>query len=209
LPFAGIDAAGEFTGLDVELARELAKADGLARQVCPDRRGPAVRYAAGQQCDALISALTPEASRLNHFAYSEPYFDAGLVLVVPAASALKQDDLKDMLLRSRSARRATRARAGWPRTLGLQVLERDTPDKVMQAVEAGLADAALTDTATRGSPSSPVPHCALARARRAALTSSPSETIRPTLARARPSIGASQIGRHPGQPPARWLDKPS
>jgi ABC-type amino acid transport substrate-binding protein len=32
--------------------------------------------------------------------------------------------------------------------VGLGVLERDTPDQAMQAVEAGLADAALADTAT-------------------------------------------------------------
>jgi polar amino acid transport system substrate-binding protein len=149
LPFAGIDAAGEFTGIDVELARELAKRMGLPAkfvQIGADRLYDTLL---AKQCDALISALIPEASRLNHFAYSAPYFDAGLVLVVPAASALKLDDLKGRALAVEVGSEGD-ARARWlaRRTLGLQVLERDTPDKVMQAVEAGLADAALTDTAT-------------------------------------------------------------
>ena len=149
LPFAGIAAAGEFTGLDVELARELAKRMGLPAkfvQIGADRLYDTLL---AKQCDALISALTPEASRLNYFAYSAPYFDAGLVLVVPAASALKLDDLKGRTLAVEVGSEGD-ARARWlaRRTLGLRVLERDTPDQAMQAVEAGLADAALTDTAT-------------------------------------------------------------
>ncbi len=149
LPFAGIDDAGEFTGLDVELARELAKRMGLPAkfvQIGADRLYDTLL---AKQCDALISALTPEASRLDHFAYSAPYFDAGLVLVVPAASALKLDDLKGRTLAVEVGSEGD-ARARWlaRRTLGLHVLERDTPDEAMQAVEAGLADAALTDTAT-------------------------------------------------------------
>jgi ABC-type amino acid transport substrate-binding protein len=149
LPFAGIDAAGEFTGIDVELARELAKRMGLPAEFVQIGADRLYDTLLAKQCDALISALTPEASRLDHFAYSEPYFDAGLVLVVPAASALKLDDLKGHTLAVEVGSEGD-ARARWlaRRTLGLRVLERDTPDEAMQAVEAGLADAALTDTAT-------------------------------------------------------------
>lgn len=149
LPFAGIDAAGEFTGIDVELARELAKRMGLPAEFVQIGADRLYDTLLAKQCDALISALTPEASRLNHFAYSAPYFDAGLVLVVPAASALKLDDLGGRTLAVEVGSEGD-ARARWlaRRTLGLRVLERDTPDEAMQAVEAGLADAALTDTAT-------------------------------------------------------------
>jgi ABC-type amino acid transport substrate-binding protein len=86
LPFAGIDAAGEFTGLDVELARELAKRMGLPAkfvQIGADRLYDTLL---AQQCDALISAHTKPRVSITFFTAS-PYFDAGLVLVVPAASA--------------------------------------------------------------------------------------------------------------------------
>jgi len=149
LPFAGIDAAGEFTGIDVELARELAQRMGLRTEFVQIGADRLYDTLLAKQCDVLISALTPEASRLNHFAFSAPYFDAGLVLVVPATTASKLDDLKGRTLAVEIGSEGD-ARARWlaRRTVGLRVLGRDTPGEAMQAVEAGLADAALTDTAT-------------------------------------------------------------
>ena len=149
LPFAGINASGEYVGLDVELARELAGRMGLRAelvQIGADRFYDTLQ---AKQCDAVISALTPEGIRLRDFAYSDAYFDAGLVLVVPATSTSKLDDLKGHTLAVEVGSEGD-SRARWlaRRTVGLRVLERDTPDEAMQAVEAGLADAALTDTAT-------------------------------------------------------------
>ena len=146
-PFAGIDASGQFTGIDVELGRELAQRLGLRAefvQVGADRLYDTLQ---AKQCDAIISALAPEASRLNHFAYSASYFDAGLALVIPATSKLA--DLKGRTLAVEVGSEGD-ARARWlaRRTVGLRVMERDTPSEAMQAVEAGQADAALTDTAT-------------------------------------------------------------
>jgi len=147
LPFEGINASGEFVGLDVDLARELATRLGLRAeffQIGADRFYDTLQ---AKQCDAVISALTPEAIRLRDFAYTDPYFDAGLVRVVPVAS--KPEDLKGHTLAVEVGSEGD-ARARWlaRRTVGLRVMERDTPDEAMQAVEAGLADAALTDTAT-------------------------------------------------------------
>jgi ABC-type amino acid transport substrate-binding protein len=149
LPFAGIDAFGDFTGIDVELARELAQRMGLRAefvQVGADRFYDTLQ---AKQCDAVIGALTPDAIRLRDFAYTNAYFDAGLVLVVPGASASKLDGLKGRTLAVEVGSEGD-VRARWlaRRTAGLRVLERDTPDEAMQAVEASLADAALTDTAT-------------------------------------------------------------
>ena len=149
LPFAGINASGEFVGLDVEVARELAGRMGLRAefvQIGADRFYDTLQ---AKQCDAVISALTQDTNRLRDFAYTDAYFDAGLVLVVPAASASKLGDLKGRTLAVETGSEGD-VRARWlaRRTVGLRVLERDTPDEAMQAVEAGLADAALTDTAT-------------------------------------------------------------
>jgi ABC-type amino acid transport substrate-binding protein len=66
---------------------------------------------------------------------------------MPAAS--KVDDLKARTLAVEVGSEGD-VRARWlaRRTVGLRVSERDTPDEAMQAVESGLADATLTDTAT-------------------------------------------------------------
>jgi ABC-type amino acid transport substrate-binding protein len=146
-PFDWMTASGEFVGLDADLARELAGRLGLRAefvQVGADRLYDTMM--AGQ-CDVLISALTPEAARTQDFYYTMPYFDAGLVLVMPTAS--KVGDLKGRTLAVEVGSEGDE-RARWlaRRTVGLGVLERDTPDEAMQAVESGLADGALTDTAT-------------------------------------------------------------
>ena len=144
----GLTAAGEFTGIDADLARELAQRLGL--------RAEFVQIGADRLYDTLLDAgnAMPSSARsrrmrpaLTDFSYTAPYFDAGLVLVVPTGSKL--NDLRGRTLAVEIGSDGD-ARARWlaRRTVGLRVLERDTPDEAMQAVEAGQADAALTDTAT-------------------------------------------------------------
>ena len=146
MPFDGLTASGEFVGLDADLAREMAKRLGLRAefvQVGADRLYDTMLTG---QYDAIISALTPDAARTQDFSYTAPYFDAGLVLVVPTGS-----NMSDLRGRTLAAEVGSDGddRARWlaRRTVGLRVLERDTPDEAMQAVESGQADAALTDTA--------------------------------------------------------------
>lgn len=147
MPFDGMATTGEFVGIDADLARELARRLGLRAefiQIGADRLYDTLD---AKQCDALISALSPEAVRLKDFRYSDFYFDAGLVLVAPSASRL--DDLTGRTLAVETGSEGdTRARWLARRTVGLRVLQHDTPDEALQAVEAGQADAALTDTAT-------------------------------------------------------------
>jgi ABC-type amino acid transport substrate-binding protein len=146
MPFDGLTASGEFTGLDADLAREMAKHLGLRAefvQVGADRLYDTLQ--AGQY-DAIISALTPDAVRTQDFIYTAPYFDAGLVLVVPTRSNLNELRGRTLAVEVGSD---SDDRARWlaRRTVGLRVLERDTPDEAMQTVESGQADAALADTA--------------------------------------------------------------
>ncbi len=146
MPFDGLTATGEFVGLDADLAREMAKRLGLRAefaQVGADRLYDTLLTG---QYDAIISALTPDAARTQDFFYTAPYFDAGLVLVVPTGA-----NVSDLRGRTLAAEIGSDGddRARWlaRRTVGLRVLERDTSDEAMQAVESGQADAALTDTA--------------------------------------------------------------
>jgi len=146
MPFDGLAVSGEFTGLDADLARELARRLGLRAefvQIGADRLYDTLQ--AGQ-CDAIISALTLDAARTQDFFYTTPYFDAGLVLVVPTKSNL--NELRGSTLAVEVGSDSD-DRARWlaRRTVGLRVLERDTSDEALQAVESGQADAALADTA--------------------------------------------------------------
>jgi len=149
-PFDGLTVSGEFAGLDVDLAREIAGRLGLrAEFVIIGSDGLYDALTTGR-CDAVISALTPDAKRRWDTVYTTPYFDAGLVFVLPAASASRfGGDLTGRTIAVEFGSDGD-ARARWlvRRTVGLRVLTRDTLDEAMQAVESGLADAALTDTTT-------------------------------------------------------------
>lgn len=75
-------------GLDVDLAKALAADLGLTAQFVSF--GYDGLYAALEtaQVDVLISALVIQSDKMADFAYSEPYFNAGQVLAVPAGSPI-------------------------------------------------------------------------------------------------------------------------
>jgi ABC-type amino acid transport substrate-binding protein len=146
-PFESVDASGAYTGLDVELAREIARRLNLRAefvQIGADRLYDTLM---ARQCDVLISALTPDAARLKDFAYSQPYLDAGLVLVAPRASTLV--NLRGHAVAVEQGSEGD-AHARWlaRRTVGLRVIETDSPQAALQTVEQQQAEVALTDTAT-------------------------------------------------------------
>lgn len=141
------------TGLDVDLARELAAGLGTAAQpVTPTFTyfGYDGLYDAllTDQVDVLISALVVSPERTRDFAYSHAYYDAGQVLLVPPGSAVAgTDDLADR-------RVAVELGAlGHVEALALQrthpnvtVLPYPSADEALSAVAAGEADAALVDS---------------------------------------------------------------
>ena len=149
-PFEGLTTSGEFAGLDMDLARELAQRLGLRAEFVVIGSDGLYDALTARRCDAVISALAPDAKRTWDFAYTAPYFDEGLVFVVPATSTARLgNNLTGRTVAVEFGSDGdTRARWLARRTVGLQILARETPAEAMQAVEAGLADAALTDTAT-------------------------------------------------------------
>jgi len=147
-PFEGLTVSGEFAGVDADLARELAQRLGLrAELVVVGSDGFYDALIAGR-CDAIISALMPDAKRTWDFAYTKPYFDEGLVFVAPSASPFSDDLTGRAIAVEFGSEGDVRARWLARRTVGLRLLTRETSAEAMQLVEAGLADAALTDTAT-------------------------------------------------------------
>lgn len=149
-PFEGLTISGEFAGVDVDLAREIARRLGLSAElVIVGSDGFNDALMAGR-CDAVISGLVPDAKRTMDMAYTAPYFDAGLVFVEPATSATHfGDNLTGRTIAVEFGSDGD-ARARWlaRRAVGLQVLAHETLTETLQAVEAGSADAALTDTAS-------------------------------------------------------------
>src|SRR3990172_7023816 len=80
-PFEGVGSDGVFYGLDIDVAREIARRIGARAEFV--NAGMDVLYDVLRvgQADASISALPVDPAREGRWAYSRPYFDAGLVLV--------------------------------------------------------------------------------------------------------------------------------
>lgn len=81
-PFEMLDAAGRVQGYDVDLARELAAAWGLKAEIIPIGFDSLLDALATGQVDSVVSALPYDPRATRDYAYSPPYFEAGVRLVV-------------------------------------------------------------------------------------------------------------------------------
>lgn len=93
-PFEMRDSAGNLTGVSVDLAEAIGKHLGRRVEFIPmDFQGlePALKTG---KIDAIISSMTATPERAKRIAFSKPYVENGLCLLVPAASNIQNiDDL--------------------------------------------------------------------------------------------------------------------
>jgi polar amino acid transport system substrate-binding protein len=148
-PFEALASGGELFGVDVDLGRELAGRLGVESNFVLLSYDALYHALEVGQVDLLISALVVEPGRLEDVAYSVPYFDAGLALVVPAGTAgegVEMEDLAGWTVAVEYATEGDVEARRWGRRLGdLTVLPLTTADEALAAVRSGEADAALVD----------------------------------------------------------------
>ncbi len=145
-PFDTLDAAGQVAGFDVDLARELARRLGVPvsfTAIAFDGLADAVM--AGK-VDAVISAFPLDERLTEDVRYSQPYFEAGLVMVTRADRALTSpDELADAPVAVEWGGQGD----AWAREQKLpHILRTETPDEALNAVLAGRAEAAIVDAVT-------------------------------------------------------------
>jgi ABC-type amino acid transport substrate-binding protein len=80
-PFEGVGSDGVFYGLDIDIGREIARRFGARAEFVNAGMDALYDVLSVGQADASISALPVDPARLGKWAYSQPYFDAGLVLI--------------------------------------------------------------------------------------------------------------------------------
>ena len=146
-PFA-LDEAGVLTGIDVDLARALATEMGLEAQFTYFGYDGLYDALLTEQVDVLLSALVIAPERTEDVAYSTPYFDAGLVLVIPEGETAINGmaDLAGRTLAVELGAQAHVTALEWQNRLGDMTIQTFTSvDEALSAVQAGEADAALVD----------------------------------------------------------------
>jgi polar amino acid transport system substrate-binding protein len=134
-------------GLDVDLAHALAGELGLEAEFVYFGYDGLYDALATEQVDVLISALVIVPGRMRDFAYSEPYFNAGEILVIPAGSSIEEmADLDGRRLAVELGAQGHVEATRWAKRLSdLTVLPHASADDALDAVSVGEADAALVD----------------------------------------------------------------
>ena len=96
-PLGYLDANGKNTGFEVDLARYMARqllGDEGKLQLAPVSSGSRITALLSGSADMLIAAVTATEDRTAVFAFSEPYFISGSLLLVPKNSSIH--DFRDV-----------------------------------------------------------------------------------------------------------------
>lgn len=146
-PFEVADEQG-LRGLDVDLAHALVDDLGLTPEFTYFGYDGLYDALATGQVDVLISALVVVPERTRDVAYSQSYFNAGEILVIPegeqAISSMK--DLNGRTLAVELGALGHVEATSWARQLpGLTIQTYDSVDTALDAVSAGDVDAGLVE----------------------------------------------------------------
>jgi len=150
-PFESLDESGQLVGYDVDLARAIAARWGVEvsfQGIGFDGLLPALW---ADKADSVISALPLDPRMTRDVAYSVPYFEAGLLLVVAEGTTdiAAPDDLAGRRLAVEwGSEGDVQGRELRRRLPGLTLLPFPHPQDALAAVAEGEADAALVDAVT-------------------------------------------------------------
>ncbi len=146
-PFETANESGLY-GLDIDLANAVAADLGLNVEFVLFGYDGLYDALATQQVDVLLSALIIAPERTRDFAYTEPYFNAGEILIVQATNEdiVEMADLNGRFLAVELGAQGHVEATSWERRLSnLTVLPFGSADEALTAVANGSADAALID----------------------------------------------------------------
>lgn len=150
-PFDYLDSAGNPTGFDVDLAQEIAKQWGLQVEIVTVGFDSLVDALRSGRFDSVVSALPYDARATRDVAFSTPYFDAGIQLVVRKDSPIQT--VADLAGRTVAVEWGSSSDSVGRRlqqaTPTLQLAQFATPQEAVAALWPGTAaDALLVDNVT-------------------------------------------------------------
>ena len=149
-PFEGLGGDGVFYGLDVDVAREIAKRIGVMAEFRNVGMDGLYDVLQAGQADASISALPIDPARAGRWKYSHPYFDAGLTLITLEGSHLDSEQALPghtvaVVLGSEGDAWLRQAQRRAP---GIVAARFDSAREASDAVGQGRAEAAILDGVT-------------------------------------------------------------
>ena len=146
-PFEYLNEHNEIVGFDVDLSHEIGQRLGLEVALVNIPYDGLYDALVTGQVDVVISALVAADEFEARADFSQPYFNAGEHLIVPAGSPIREmRDLEGRTLAVEYGSGGDVEARRWQRRLSRLAVERyPDPDSALQAVIDGEADAALVD----------------------------------------------------------------
>jgi polar amino acid transport system substrate-binding protein len=138
----------QIVGIEADLAREIGRRLGVETHILIMGFDSLYDALYTGMVDMVIAGLQPNQALTEWVYYSQPYFDAGQVLVSPVSAPI--DDMRDLdgkTLAVEMASAGDQAAQRWTRRLRSLTVQRFLlPQEALQAVAEGQAAAALVDT---------------------------------------------------------------
>lgn len=138
----------ELVGIDVDLAQAIGEQWDVDIEFVHFGYDGLYDALLTEQADVLISALVIMPERTKDFAYSDPYFNAGEILIVrdDEGAIAEMADLNGRSLAVELGSQGHLLATEWERRLpSLTIVSFNTPDEALTAVLQQTADAALID----------------------------------------------------------------
>ncbi len=143
MPFDGLGSHGDFYGIDVDIANEIARRLGKRAEFVVTGYDSLYDVLRVSQADATISALPIDPGKIGLWAYSEPYFEAGQVLVTKPPRSPQTSEVSLAVEYGSDADAAARSLAR--RRAGVEINYTSSAADALKAVDNGSTDAAIVD----------------------------------------------------------------
>lgn len=147
-PFELLDDSGQVVGFDVDLAREIAALWGVEVQIEGVGFDGLIDAVWASRIDSAISALPIQPQLSKDVAFSQPYFEAGLVLVTDVsqqAPASVEELAGKRVAVEWGSEGDLQARSLRRRLPDMEILPMATARAALEALNEASADAALVD----------------------------------------------------------------
>jgi polar amino acid transport system substrate-binding protein len=145
-PFAAISADGQLFGLEIDLARELGVRLNLPVRFVALGFDGLYDALKTDQVDALIAGIVIDDTRLNDIHFSQPYYDAGLMLVSNRGIREMQQLPGHKLAYEFGSEADSEARVWLRRVLSFETRPYEQQQDALSAAQRGDADAALVNS---------------------------------------------------------------
>jgi ABC-type amino acid transport substrate-binding protein len=143
MPFDGLGSHGDFFGIDVDIANEIARRMGKRAEFVIAGFDSLYDVLHVGQADATISALPIDPGKHGLWAYSEPYFEAGQVMVTRLPKFPQTSEVSIAVEYGSDADAAARYLAR--RRAGVVIKYTQSAVEALKAVDNGWVEAAIVD----------------------------------------------------------------